>query len=329
MKAMILNAPGGDPGFELVVREPTALKPGYVQVRVHASSVNPVDCKVRSLGLPFGPELPGVLHGDVAGVVEKLGDGVTAFQPDQRVYGCAGGVRGEDGALAELMNCDAELLAPMPENLDFAEAAALALVTITAWEGLIDKARIKAGQKVLIHAGAGGVGHVAVQVAAAKGCDVFATVSGDAKAAIVEGFGATAVNYRDLSVDEYVAKHTDGAGFDVVYDTVGGDNIPASWAAVRHNGVVLSCQTNSPHDLTPLHLKGITHAGVFMLIPLLSGIGRVHHGEILRDVAALADSGKLRPLMDQKSFTLEQTADAHAHWESGAAVGKIAIHVQP
>ncbi|MEK9725589.1 MAG: zinc-dependent alcohol dehydrogenase family protein [Rhodospirillaceae bacterium] len=328
MKALALTATGSPDNFQMIERDPTPLKPGYVQVRVHATSVNPVDCKIRSLGLPFGPDLPGVLHGDVAGVVEAVGDGVTAFNVGDRVYGCAGGVKGEDGALAELMACDADLLSPLPDGLDFAEGAALALVAITAWEGLVDKAQVRPNQKVLIHAGAGGVGHVAVQLAKAKGCEVYATVSGPDKAALVEGLGATPINYREADVDAYVALHTGGAGFDVVYDTVGGDNIPLCWQAARTNGTVISCQTNSTHDLTPLHIKGLTHIGVLMLIPLLSGNGRAHHGLILREIASLAEAGKMRPILDPVPFTLETAADAHRHWEARDHVGKIAIRVQ-
>jgi NADPH2:quinone reductase len=328
MKAMIIKTHGDASLFEETDIEPSPLKPGYVQVRVMATSVNPVDCKIRALGLPLGPELPAVLHGDVAGIVESVGEGVAAFSPGNRVFGCAGGVKGEGGALGELMNCDADLLAAMPQSLDFVQAAALPLVSITSWEGLIDKARIQPGQTVLVHAGTGGVGHVALQVAKAKGAEVFATVSNDTKAAIAQKLGATPVNYRTSPVEAYVAEHTKGVGFDVVYDTVGGDNIPTSWAAARPGGTVISCQSNSTHDMTPIHLKSLTHAGVLMLLPLLTGNGRAHHGEILREVASLVDKGQLSPLIDERIFTLDQAADAHRHWESGAATGKIVIRVQ-
>ena len=327
MKAMMIASHGDASVFEAVDIQPSDLKAGYVRVRAQATSVNPLDCKIRGLGLPVGPELPGVLHGDVAGVVEEIGVGVTGFAPGDRVFGCAGGVKGEDGALAEFMNCDARLLAAMPDSLDFTEAAALPLVCVTAWEGLIDKADIQPGQIVLIHGGAGGVGHVAIQLAKSRGAEVFATVSSDAKAKIVEGLGATPINYRKSSVADYVAEHTGGAGFDVVYDTVGGDNIPRSWQAARAGGIVLSCQSNSTQDMTPVHLKGLTHAGVLMLLPLLSGKGREHHGHIMSEIAAMSDQGRIVPLMDQTVFELDQVADAHRRWESGEAIGKIAIRV--
>ena len=327
MKAMVIASHGDASVFKAADIEPSDLKPGYVRMKVHATSVNPLDCKIRGLGLPVGPELPGVLHGDVAGVVEEVGDGVTGFATGDRVFGCAGGVKGEDGALAEFMNCDASLLAAMPEALEFTEAATLPLVCLTAWEGLIDKANIQPNQTVLIHGGAGGVGHVAVQIAKAKGADVFATISDEAKAAIAEKLGATPINYRKSSVADYVAEHTGGAGFDVVYDTVGGDNIPRSWEAARAGGIVVSCQSNSTQDMTPIHLKGLTHAGVLMLLPLLTGNGREHHGHIMSEIAALSDQGQIAPLMDEAVFELDQVADAHRRWESGEAIGKIAIQV--
>ena len=329
MKAMVIRAHGDANVFEMADLDVGVLKPGYVRVRVHATSVNPVDCKVRKLGPPITPDFPAVLHGDVAGIVEEVGAGVSGFVPGDKVFGCAGGVKGEAGALAETMDCDADLLAIMPNSLGFREAAALPLVCITAWEGLVDKARIEPGQKVLIHAGTGGVGHVAIQIARAKGAEVFATVSGDAKAAIAKKLGATPINYRETSVAEYVQQHTNGNGFDVVYDTLGGDNIPRSWEASKSNGIVISCQSNSTHDMTPIHAKGLTFAGVLMLIPLLNGQGRAHFGWIMNEIASLVDAGKIAPVLDETNFSLDQVADAHQRWESGKAIGKIVINVKP
>ena len=142
-----------------------------------------------------------------------------------------GGVGGLQGTLAELIAVDEDLLAKKPKNVSMREAAALPLITITAWEGLVDRAKVHAGQTVLVHAGAGGVGSAAVQIAVAYGAKVFATVSGEKKK-IVEGFGATPIDYRASSVEEYVAEHTGGEGFDAVYDTVGGATLDASFVAV-------------------------------------------------------------------------------------------------
>jgi NADPH2:quinone reductase len=225
------------------------------------------------------------------------------------------------------MACDADFLAPKPSNLSMVEAAALPLVCLTAWEGLVDGARVGRGQTVLVHGGAGGVGHVATQIAVARGADVYATVSGPEKAAAVAEFGATPINYRENSVEEYVAAHTDGTGFDIVYDTVGGENIPKSWAAARVKGTVISCQNNSTQDMTPVHMKALLHVGVLMLIPLLHGAGAAAHGQIMREITALAEAGQICPLMDGEPYALEDVAEAHARLESGQATGKVVVLV--
>ena len=324
---MIIRESGEPSVFEAVDIPVPGIGPTQVLVRVAATSVNPVDWKIRKFGPALGPEMPAVLHGDVAGVVEEVGTDVSGFTVGDEVYGCAGGVKGTGGALAEFMACDADFLARKPSNLSMVEAAALPLVCLTAWEGLVDGANVGRGHTVLVHGGAGGVGHVATQIAVARGAEVYATVSGPEKAAAVRGFGATPINYRENSIEDYVAAHTDGAGFDIVYDTVGGENIPKSWAAAKLKGTVISCQTNSTQDLTPLHLKGMRHIGVFMLIPLLHGVGTAAHGEIMREITALVEAGQIRPLMDGEPYALEDVSSAHARLESGQAMGKVVVQV--
>ena len=145
---------------------------------------------------------------------------------------------------------------------------------------------------------------------------------------MVGEFGAIPINYRENSVDDYVVAHTGGAGFDIVYDTVGGENIPKSWAAAKLKGTVISCQSNSTQDLTPLHLKGLQHISVMMLIPLLHGTGAAAHGQIMREITALAEAGQIRPLMDGEPYALEDVAGAHARLESGQAMGKVVVQVR-
>jgi NADPH:quinone reductase len=196
---------------------------------------------------------------DLAGVVESVGPDVISFKAGDEVYGMTGGVGGLQGTLAEFAAVDADLLAVKPRNLGMREAAALPLIFITAWEGLVDRANVRTGQKVLIQGGAGGVGHIAVQIAHARGAEVFATVSAEHKAT-AERFGATAIDYRATSVDEYVAAHTDGEGFDIIYDTVGGATLDASFSAARHyHGHVLSCLGWGSHSLAPLSFRAATY----------------------------------------------------------------------
>ena len=298
-------------------------------MRTAATSVNPVDYKLRQAGPPIAPELPAVLGCDVAGRVLAVGDGVAGFAEGDEVYGCVGGVRGLPGCYAETIAADARLLAPKPAALTLREAAALPLVTITAWEGLA-RAGVQAGQSVLVHGGAGGVGHVAIQLAKARGAEVSATVSSDKKAALARSLGADhTIDYRSESVDDYVARLTGGAGFDVLYDATGGDDIAASFQAARLNGQIVTIVSQYEADLAPMHIKGLTLHVVFMLIPMLHDIGRAEHGRILREAAALADAGKLRPQLDPKRFDLATVADAHRHLEGGHAVGKVVIDVAP
>lgn len=294
-------------------------------VRVHASGVNPLDTKIRAgKAHHAGQSLPAVLGLDMAGVVEETGPGVTAFRPGDEVYGMVGGVGGLQGTLAEFVAANVDLLALKPKSLSMREAAALPLIAITAWEGIVDRAKVHSGQKVLVHAGAGGVGHIAVQLAKAFGAKVYATVSGG-KQHIVEQLGATAIDYRVLSTEQYVALHTEGQGFDVVYDTVGGATIDASFVAVkRYTGHVVSCLGWSTHSLAPLSFRGATYSGVFTLMPLLTGFGQAHHGAILREAAALADGGKLRPLLNEHRFSTADIDAAHASVESGV-LGKVVV----
>lgn len=327
MRAYVVEHPGAN--FTHVdLPEPVAAA-GQVLVRVHASGVNPLDTKIRAGKADHAKQpLPAVLGLDMAGVVEEVGAGVTEFRAGDEVYGLVGGVGGHQGTLAEFIAVSADLIALKPKSLSMREAAALPLVTITAWEGIVDRAKVHAGQKVLVHAGAGGVGYIAAQLAKAFGAKVFATVSAE-KQHVVEELRATAIDYRALSTEQYVDLHTQGQGFDVVYDTVGGATIDASFVAVkRYTGHVVSCLGWSSHSLAPLSFRGATYSGVFTLMPLLTGYGEVHHGEILREAAALADSGKLRPLLNEKrfSFSAEDIGAAHALVEGGA-LGKVVIEI--
>ena len=328
-RAWRVESPNGDfRQIEISIPEPRA---GEALVRIAASGVNPLDTKIRAAKAEHGRQpLPAILGLDMAGTVAAVGDGVTAFKSGDEVFGAVGGVAGLQGTLAEFVCADANLLAHKPKNLSMREAAALPLSTITAWEGLIDRAQVHPGQKVLVHAGAGGVGHIVVQLARAFGAEVFATVS-PAKSDIVKSYGATPIDYRAMSVDEYVRVHTGphagDLGFDIVYDTVGGSTIDASFQAVRrYTGHVVSCLGWSTHSLAPLSFRGATYSGVFTLLPLLTGEGRAHHGEILAQAATLAEQNKLKPLLNQRKFSVEEIEAAHAAVEAGSE-GKVVVEI--
>ncbi len=325
MQAYIVEEPGGE--FRKVDLRRPALKTNHVLVRVQASGVNPLDAKIRAGQAAHAKQpLPAVLGLDMAGIVEEVAPGVTTFKPGDEVYGMVGGVGGLQGTLAEFIAADAELLAYKPRALSMRQAAALPLITITAWEGLVDRAKVHAGQTVLIHAGAGGVGHLAGQIARAYGAHVFATVSPEMKK-IVEDFGAAPIDYRSSSVEEYVAASTAGKGFDIVYDTVGGSTLDASFvAAKRYTGHVVSCLGWGSHSLAPLSFRAATYSGVFTLLPLITGEARAHHGQILTQATALAEAGKLQPLLNEQHFSIQEIGAAHALVKSGAA-GKVVVEL--
>lgn len=325
MRAALLQEANGP--FTIVTRDRPQPGQGELLVRIHASGVNPLDTKIRSgVAEHARHPLPAILGLDMAGIVEAVGEGVVGFAPGDAVFGMTGGVGGIQGALADYAAVDARLVAHKPASLSMREAAALPLGAITAWEGLVDRARVAAGQRVLIHGGAGGVGHVAVQIARAHGAEIFATGSGDSLA-VIEALGATPIDYRATPVADYVARNTAGAGFDIVFDTVGGTILDASFEAVARNGHVVSALGRGSYVITPLSFKAASYSGIFTLLPLLTGIGREQHGAILRAVAGLVEAGQLRPIVDPRRFGLDQAAEAHALVAAGAGRGKLVVEL--
>lgn len=326
MKAMVLTAYGSDGAFALREYPKPAPKAGEVLVRIAASSVNPVDLKIRNAGpeSPLSPPLPAILGMDFAGTIESVGSAVEGFKPGDEVYGCAGGLGDLPGTLAEFIAADARLIAHKPNNFSMRQAAAVPLVGITAVEGL-QRAGVMTGQKVLVHGGGGGVGHVAVQMARLMGAQVFATGGSSAALQAIRDMGATPINYRTAEVGEYVAQHTDGSGFDVVYDTVGGANMLKSFAAAALNGQVITTVSRLELDLSMAHFKGLSIHVVFMLIPMIHNHQRQAHHEILHRLTRISESGGYKPLIDPSEFAVTEVQQAHAHLASGHAMGKVVM----
>jgi NADPH2:quinone reductase len=276
----------------------------------------------------IAPAFPAILQGDVAGTITEIGPGVEGFKVGDEVYGCAGGIIGSQGALADYMLADARLIANKPTRLSFEQAAALPLVAITAWEGLFEKVRTVKGRKVLIHAATGGVGHIAIQLAKWAGAEVYATASNQEKQAIAKQLGAKdTINYKLESVADYVTRLTNGRGFDVVFDTIGGENIERSFEAAADYGEVISIQSGGKENYTlgAMHRKSLSLHFVFMLIPLLRNVERQRHGLILEQISDLVDQGKLMPLIDPKPFKFNDVGAAHDYLESGKAIGKVVV----
>jgi NADPH:quinone reductase len=326
MQAFVINRHGGPEVFEPATLPDPEAGPGEVRIAVAASSVNPLEVKIRTGLVRTGPDFPAILNGDVAGVIDQVGVGVTGFKVGDAVMGCAGGLKGHPGALADYMVADVRLIARAPARLPLEECAALPLVFMTAWSALIDRANLQPGELVLIHAGAGGVGHVAVQLAKWKGARVATTVSTPEKARIARTLGADEIIlYREEPVAQYVARLTGGKGFSLVFDTVGGANLDASFEAAAVSGQVCSINTRSTHDLSVVHAKNLTLHVIFRSAPLLYGVELEHQAEMLQAMAGMIDAGALRPLLAERRFPFAQIAEAHRYLESGQAVGKVLL----
>lgn len=326
MKAMIINKYGEDSVFEKEEVTKPKIASGEVLIKIAASSINTVDTMIKSMGsdLPFSPDTPAILGMDFAGTIEAVSDEVKEFSVGDEVYGCVGGLADLQGTLAEYVAADSKLIAKKPKNISMKEAAAIPLVGITAYEGLI-RAGIKSGQKVLVHGGSGGVGHIALQLAKYFGAEVYSTGGGEEQLKLIEELGAVPVNYKTEKVEDYVEKHTAGAGFDIVYDSVGGGNLINSFSAAALNGQIATTVSLCELDLSLAHFKGLSLHVVFMLTPMLNDHKREEHGQILKAIAEIVEAGGLKPILDEQNFKIEEVGKAYTHLASGKAIGKIVV----
>jgi len=327
MKALVLHEIN-TPFTVREIPEPVAQK-GEVLVKIIASGINPLDLKIKAgQAAHAGVKLPGAVLGiDMSGVVAAVGADVSRFKPGDAVFGMVGAIGGKQGTLAEYIAVDADLLALKPKHISFSQAAALPLISITAWEALVEKANIQAGTKVLIHGGAGGVGHIAIQIAVSKGAEVYTTVKTD-EIPLVEHLGAIAIDRSEYGVADFMSRYPDFDGFDVILDTIGGEVLDASFQLVkRYTGHVVSILGWGTHSLAPLSFRGGTYSGVFTLYPLLSGKNHLHHGNILGEVARLAEAGKLLPIMDERILPFEAADEAYRIIKNGEAKGKMVLSV--
>ncbi len=329
MRAIEIRETGAPHVLQLVERpRPEPTRPTELLVRLVAAGVNPVDTKLRSRGVLVPNGLPAVLGCDGAGVVEAVGEAVTRFRPGDAVWFCHGGLGGPEGNYAEYAVVDELIAQPKPESLDFVHAAAAPLVLITAWEALYDRARLSAGQTVLVHAGAGGVGHVAIQLARLAGARVGTTVSGPGKAELVHDLGAEfAVNYREEDLVEAVLAWTEGRGVDVALDTVGPEVFRRTLPAMAHYGDLVTILDPGPEvDWKEARNRNLRIGFELMLTPMLRDLpeARAHQGEILRRCGEWIDRGELR-IQVSRTFPLEQAADAHRLIEEGHTLGKLVL----
>ncbi|MEB2844536.1 zinc-binding dehydrogenase [Rhizobiales bacterium RZME27] len=320
MKAMTLKSFGGPEAFELQDMPKPVAQAGQVLVRVHATSINPLDYQVRRGDYRDLVPLPAITGHDVSGVVEAVGPGVTTFSPGDEVWYTPQIFDGP-GSYAEYHVANESIIARKPSSLSHLEAASLSLVGGTVWEALVGRAALRVGESILIHGGAGGVGHVAIQVAKAIGAKVFTTVRED-NFEFARSVGADVViDYRKEDYVDVVMRETGGRGVDVVFDTIGGDALSRSSHALAQLGRVVSIvDIAQPQNLIEAWGKNASFHFVFT---------RQNRGK-LDELSALVERGQLRPHVGAV-YSLADLPLAHALLETpnNGVRGKIAIAIEP
>lgn len=327
VRAIVADGLGGPEVLrERDVELPWPAGPRDVLVRLHAASVNPADIFFRQGGGYVTGPGPMILGHDGAGVVEAVGDECTAFRAGDRVCFCYGGI-GQYGTYAEAAVVPEQFLAAVPSELSMQEAAAMPLVSITAVESLRDRAALAAGQRLLVHAGAGGTGHVALQIAKQFGASVATTVSTAEKHDLVCGLGADlAIPYRERDFVAATLEWTGGTGLDAAFDNVGGETLRKTYRAMRPYGQVVTLMGAEPDDGTAYNANLSLH-NEMVLTPMWLGLQDrlASQAKIVRDVLSLMQTGRVRILIGE-ALHLSRVADAHALIEKGAT-GKIVLSV--
>lgn len=329
MRAVLMTGTGSPDVLQVAeVPAPVLQRNTEVLVRLKAAGVNPIDTKLRQRGTFFPDRMPAILGCDGAGIVEAVGSAVQKFRPGDEVYFCNGGIGGHPGNYAEWAIVDEAFAARKPASISFAEAAAAPLVLITAWEALYDRARLQPGQRALIHAGAGGVGHVAIQLAKLKGASVCTTVSTPAKARFVHSLGADLeILYRDRDFVQATLDWTNGQGVDVTFDTVGGDILGKSFAATQIYGDLVTILEPAPTTSWKVARNRNQRISLeLMLTPMLQNLVEAQKAQakILDRCARLIDNGELK-IHVQEIFPLAEAANAHRALEAGGIIGKLVL----
>lgn len=331
MKAVVLNGTGGPEALELAeVDMPWPGRPTDVLVRLRTAALNPADSYFRAFGPYVQSSGPCILGHDGAGVVEEVGPAVTRVRPGDQVCFCNGGIGGTPGTYAEFAAVPETQLVRKPGPVDFDRAAALPLVLITAWEALYDRADARAGEHVLVHAGAGGTGHIAIQLAKLRGARVAATVSSEAKAAFVQELGAELpINYRAEDFVDRSKEWTDGKGLEVALDNVGAEQMQRTFRAMAPYGRIVTLM-GTPSDDTDLtaYVMNLTIHNVMMLTPMLIGRQDLLDAQAKRveEGMALLAAGKLDVHVSEV-FPLPDIRAAHARLDAGGNVGKIVLRI--
>lgn len=331
MKAIVMTQAGDVDVLQLQeVATPTIKQPTEILVKIKAAGINPIDTKIRSRGT-FYPEYSNAILGcDGAGIVEGVGSQVTKFKEGDEVYFCSGGLgKPNTGNYAQYAVIEQDFVTFKPQSLSFAESACLPLVLITAWESLFDRVNLTQDQTVLIHGGAGGVGHVAIQLAKIKGAKVATTVSNPDKERLVRKLGADLpILYQQQDFIQTTLDWTNGKGVDVAFDTIGGKTFFDSCKAVKVYGdIVTILEPDSNIDtLKVARNRNLRISLELMLTPALMNLREalLHQTNILQQCATWIDEGKLTVHLNQ-TFPLQEASIAHKMMETGSVTGKIAL----
>ncbi|WP_019501536.1 zinc-dependent alcohol dehydrogenase family protein [Pseudanabaena sp. PCC 6802] len=331
MKAILMTAAGEPEVLQVAeVPAPQIQSPREILVELKAAGVNPIDTKLRKRGTFYPERMPAILGCDGAGVVVAIGAGVQHFAVGDEVYFCNGGLGGHPGNYAEYATVDERFAAHKPSSVSFAVAAAAPLVLITAWEALYDRGRLEAGRRVLIHAGAGGVGHVAIQLAKLQGADVCTTVSTAQKAEFVRSLGADKpILYKQEDFVAAALDWTNGEGVELAFDTVGGSTIAATFPAVQIGGdLVTLLEPDATTSWKVARTRNLRFSFELMLTPMLQGLVDLqeHQAHILSECARLIDEKKLKVHVSQE-FPLVEAANAHRLLETGSVTGKLVLQI--
>ena len=333
MQAILMTAAGNADMLQLrEIARPELPSPHHLLVKLAAAGVNPIDTKLRAKPVYYPDKLPAILGCDGAGIVAETGSAVTRFKPGDAVYFCNGGIGDEPGCYAEYTTLHEEYCAAKPANLSLEESAALPLVLLAAWEALVERANLQSGQTILIHAAAGGVGHIAVQLAHHLGAHIAVTVSGDKKTGLTQGLGAEkTINYREQDFVRETLNWTEGRGVDIVFDTVGSETFLRSLNAVRIGGKLASLLATplSLADTQLARLRNLSLCFELMLTPQVLKLHdeRIRQRRILEQGAQLVEAGKLGVLVSHK-LPLKNAAEAHRLIEAGGMTGKVVLTMQ-
>jgi NADPH:quinone reductase len=330
MKAILMAAAGGpDVLAQYDVEKPELPSPHHVRVKLSAAGVNPLDAKLRAKPVYYPNKLPAILGCDGAGTVEKIGSAVTRFKEGDKVFFYNGGIGDEPGCYAEYTTVHEEYCAACPTNIGMEDVAGLPLVLITAWEALVDRANLQAGQTILIHGGTGGVGHIALQLAKHLGAHVAVTVSDDKKEGLAQGLEADKiVRYKEMDFVMDVEEWSGNKGVDVVLDTIGGEVFLRSMNVARIGGkiVTLLATPLSAENAQLARLRNLSICYEQMLTPQVMKLHdeRIRQRKILEQGAKLVEAGKLGVLVSY-ALPLQDAAEAHRLIEKGSVLGKIIL----